>query len=73
VVTVLVSSTVRVCLEAFVEHLRVEVICAEARPLMEGRQTATALGAAGLGVPNFSEVVGSREKFIFVRQFRPHE
>lgn len=48
VATVSASATVRVCLEALSERTRVEVICTEARPLMEGRQMATDLIAAGI-------------------------
>ena len=48
VATVSASATVRVCLEALAERTRVEVICTEARPLMEGRQMAIDLVAAGI-------------------------
>ena len=48
VATVSASATVRVCLEALSERTRVEVICTEGRPLMEGRQMATDLVTAGI-------------------------
>ena len=49
VATVSASESVRVCLEALCAQTELRVICAEARPLMEGRQIATEL--AGAGVP----------------------
>ena len=46
VATVSASETVRVCLEALSERTRLEVICAEARPLLEGRHMAADLARA---------------------------
>lgn len=48
VATVSASESVRHCLEALSEQVRLKVICAEARPLLEGRQIATQLAAAGI-------------------------
>ena len=48
VATVSASASVRVCLEALSERIELQVICAEARPLMEGRRLAADLAAAGI-------------------------
>ena len=48
VATVSASGSVRVCLEALSERTELQVICAEARPLMEGRRLAADLAAAGI-------------------------
>lgn len=48
VATVSASGSVRVCLEALSERTALHVICAEARPLMEGRRLAADLAAAGI-------------------------
>ena len=48
VATVSASASVRVCLEVLSERTRLQVICTEARPLMEGRRMATDLVAAGV-------------------------
>jgi len=48
IATVSASESVRVCFEALSERTELRVICAEARPLMEGRHLATDLAAAGI-------------------------
>ena len=48
VATVSASASVRVCLEALSERTRLEVICTEARPLLEGRRMAADLVGAGI-------------------------
>jgi len=48
VATVSASASVRVCLEALSERTRLEVICTEARPLLEGREMAADLVGAGI-------------------------
>ena len=46
--TVSASDSVRICLEALSERTKIRAICAEGRPLMEGRQMATNLATAGI-------------------------
>ena len=48
VATVSASESVRICLEALSEQVQLQVICAEARPLLEGRRIATHLAEAGI-------------------------
>ena len=56
VVTVSASASVRSCLEALSERIRLRVICTEARPLMEGRQMASDLAAAGISTTLCTDV-----------------
>ena len=50
VATVSASGTVRACLGELSRRCRLQVLCAEGRPLLEGRALAASLAAAGIAV-----------------------